>query len=132
MTISSLKVRVSTSLPAVGVSLGLDRLIIACKDKFSITHPKQIAVIILDDKFLAYGNNISEKIRASFPDFEVRYSGLDTNLKTQLKRANKNNFNLAIILGREEVESKTYTIKDLDSGNNYEKLSLEDLISFLN
>jgi len=57
---------------------------------------------------------------------------LDTNLKTQLKRANKNNFNLAIILGREEVESETYTIKDLDSGNNYEKLSLEDLISFLN
>ncbi|MFL2804758.1 MAG: histidine--tRNA ligase [Gammaproteobacteria bacterium] len=120
------------STPAVGVSLGLDRLIIACKDKFSITHPKQIVVIILDDKFLAYGNNISEKIRASFPDFGVRYTGLDTNLKTQLKRANKNNFNLAIILGREEVESKTYTIKDLDSGNNYEKLSLEDLISFLN
>ena len=120
------------STPAVGVSLGLDRLIIACKDKFSIAHPKQIAVIILDDKFLAYGNNISEKIRASFPDFKVRYSGLDTNLKTQLKRANKNNFNLAIILGREEVESETYTIKDLDSGNNYEKLSLEDLISFLN
>ena len=120
------------STPAVGVSLGLDRLIIACKDKFSISHPKQIAVIILDDKFLAYGNNISEKIRASFPDFKVRYSGLDTNLKTQLKRANKNNFNLAIILGREEVESETYTIKDLDSGNNYEKLSLEDLISFLN
>ena len=57
---------------------------------------------------------------------------MDTNLKTQLKRANKNNFNLAIILGREEVESETYTIKDLDSGNNYEKLSLEDLISFLN
>ena len=42
------------------------------------------------------------------------------------------NYNLAIILGREEVESETYTIKDLDSGNNYEKLSLEDLISFLN
>jgi histidyl-tRNA synthetase len=119
------------STPAVGVSLGLDRMIIACKDKFSINHPKQIVVIILDDKFLTYGNNISEKIRASFPDFEVRYSGLDTNLKTQLKRANKNNFNLAIILGREEVESETYTIKDLDSGSNYEKLSLEDLISFL-
>jgi len=34
-------------------------------------------------------------------------------------------------LGREEVESSTYTIKDLDSEKNYEKLSEEELISFL-
>ena len=67
----------------------------------------------------------------NFPSTAVRFSGLNVNLKSELKRASKNNFNFAIILGREEVESSTYTIKDLDSEKNYEKLSEEELISFL-
>jgi histidyl-tRNA synthetase len=73
---------------------------------------------------------VSEKIRSSFPNIQIRNSGLDNNLKSQLKKADKNNFNFAVILGREEVESNTYTLKDLDSGKNHEKLSLDELISF--
>ena len=57
---------------------------------------------------------------------------MNVNLKSELKRAIKNKFNFAIIIGREEVESSTYTIKDLDSEKNYEKLSEEKLFSFLN
>ena len=116
---------------AVGVSLGIDRLIIACKDKYKFPLQRQIAVIVLDRNFLKQGNIISEKIRLNFPSTAVRFSGLNVNLKSELKRASKNNFNFAIILGREEVESSTYTIKDLDSEQNYEKLSEEELISFL-
>ena len=118
--------------PAIGASLGIDRLIIACKDKYKFPSQKLIAVILLDKNFLKQGNSISEKIRLNFPDIGVRFSGLNVNLKSELKRASKNNFNFAIILGREEVESSTYTIKDLDSEKNYEKLSEEKLFSFLN
>ena len=117
--------------PAVGVSLGIDRLIIACKDKYKFPLQRQIAVIVLDRNFLKQGNIISEKIRLNFPSTAVRFSGLNVNLKSELKRASRNNFNFAIILGREEVESSTYTIKNLDSEKNYEKLSEEELISFL-
>lgn len=118
--------------PAIGASLGIDRLIIACKDKFKFPSQKLIAVILLDKNFLKQGNSISEKIRLNFPDIGVRFSGLNVNLKSELKRAIKNKFNFAIIIGREEVESSTYTIKDLDSEKNYEKLSEEKLFSFLN
>ena len=117
--------------PAIGASLGIDRLIIACKDKYKFPSQKLIAVILLDKNFLKQGNSISEKIRLNFPDIGVRFSGLNVNLKSELKRAIKNKFNFAIIIGREEVESSTYTIKDLDSEKNYEKLSEEELISFL-
>ena len=118
--------------PAIGASLGIDRLIIACKDKYKFPSQKLIAVIVLDKNFLKQGNSISEKIRLNFPDIGVRFSGLNVNLKSELKRAIKNKFNFAIIIGREEVESSTYTIKDLDSEKNYEKLSEEKLFSFLN
>ena len=118
--------------PAIGASLGIDRLIIACKDKYKFPSQKLIAVILLDKNFLKQGNSISEKIRLNFPDIGVRFSGLNVNLKSELKRAIKNKFNFAIIIGREEVESSTYTIKDLDSEKNYEKLSEEKLFSFLN
>ena len=118
--------------PAIGASLGIDRLIIACKDKYKFPSQRLIAVILLDKNFLKQGNSISEKIRLNFPDIGVRFSGLNVNLKSELKRAIKNKFNFAIIIGREEVESSTYTIKDLDSEKNYEKLSEEKLFSFLN
>ena len=118
--------------PAIGASLGIDRLIIACKDKYKFPSQKLIAVILLDKNFLKQGNSISEKIRLNFPQIGVRFSGLNVNLKSELKRAIKNKFNFAIIIGREEVESSTYTIKDLDSEKNYEKLSEEKLFSFLN
>ena len=118
--------------PAIGASLGIDRLIIACKDKYKFPSQKLIAVILLDKNFLKQGNSISEKIRLNFPDIGVRFSGLNVNLKSELKRAIKNKFNFAIIIGREEVESSTYTIKDLDSEKNYEKLSEEKLFSLLN
>ena len=118
--------------PAIGASLGIDRLIIACKDNYKFPSQKLIAVILLDKNFLKQGNSISEKIRLNFPDIGVRFSGLNVNLKSELKRAIKNKFNFAIIIGREEVESSTYTIKDLDSEKNYEKLSEEKLFSFLN
>ena len=118
--------------PAIGASLGIDRLILACKDKYKFPSQRLIAVILLDKNFLKQGNSISEKIRLNFPDIGVRFSGLNVNLKSELKRAIKNKFNFAIIIGREEVESSTYTIKDLDSEKNYEKLSEEKLFSFLN
>ena len=118
--------------PAIGASLGIDRLIIACKDKYNFPSQRLISIIVLDKNFLKQGNSISEKIRLNFPDIGVRFSGLNVNLKSELKRAIKNKFNFAIIIGREEVESSTYTIKDLDSEKNYEKLSEEKLFSFLN
>ena len=118
--------------PAIGASLGIDRLIIACKDMYKFPSQRLISVIVLDKNFLKQGNSISEKIRLNFPDIGVRFSGLNVNLKSELKRAIKNKFNFAIIIGREEVESSTYTIKDLDSEKNYEKLSEEKLFSFLN
>ena len=41
-------------------------------------------------------------------------------------------FFVAIAYAQSPDELYSNALKDLESGNNYEKLSLEDLISFLN
>ncbi len=117
--------------PAVGFSFGIERLILACKDNFIYQRPKLCNVIILEESFLNLGANFSDKIRDIFPSLEVRFSGLDINLKSQLKKAIKNNSNFAIIIGREEVESNSFSFKDLSADKNQESLSEEELISKL-
>lgn len=117
--------------PAVGFSFGVERLILACKDNFNYQRSKLCNVIILDESFLNLGANFSDKIRDIFPSLEVRFSGLDINLKSQLKKAIKNNSNFAIIIGREEVESNSFSFKDLSEDKNQESLSEEELISKL-
>ncbi len=117
---------------AVGVSLGMDRLILASEGNFEIPKSKKISIIILDQKYFKEGIQLSDKLRSLFSQYKVRFSGSDTNLKSHLKRAGKDNFNFVIIIGREEVESKSYTIKNLDSGMNTEKISFEKLTEILN
>ena len=65
------------------------------------------------------------------PDLEIRFSGLDINLKSQLKKAIKNNSDFAIIIGREEVESNSFSFKNLSKDNNQERLNEEEIISKL-
>ena len=117
--------------PAVGFSFGIERLILACKDNFNYQRPKLCNVIILEESFLNLGVNFSDKIRDIFPSLEVRFSGLDINLKSQLKKAIKNNSNFAIIIGREEVESNSFSFIYLSAEKNQESLSEQELISKL-
>ncbi|MDA9636128.1 histidine--tRNA ligase [SAR86 cluster bacterium] len=117
--------------PAIGLSFGIDRLILACKDSFNFIKSKKIAIIILDKSFLNFGAKFSERLRDVLPSLEIRFSGLDTNLKSQLKKAVKNNSDFAIIIGREEVESNSFSFKNLSQDKNQEKLSEEEIISKL-
>ena len=117
--------------PAIGLSFGIDRLILACKDNFDFAKSKKLAIIILEEDLLNFGAKFSEKLRDVLPSLEIRFSGLDTNLKSQLKKAVKNKLDFAIIIGREEVESNSFSFKNLSQDKNQEKLSEEEIISKL-
>jgi len=118
-------------MPAIGFSFGIDRLILACQDVFSFSKSKKLTIIILEESFLNFGANFSERLRDALPALEIRFSGLDTNLKSQLKKAIKNNSDFAIIIGREEVESNSFSFKNLSRDQNQERLNEEEIISKL-
>jgi len=118
-------------MPAIGFSFGIDRLILACQDAFNFSKSKKLTIIILEESLLNFGANFSERLRDALPDLEIRFSGLDINLKSQLKKAIKNNSDFAIIIGREEVESNSFSFKNLSKDNNQERLNEEEIISKL-
>ena len=88
-------------IPAAGFSIGLDRLIISLSDQDTSKAKKRLIVIILEDNLLHAGLEIAETIRNNLEEVVVRFDGVKSNLKSQLKKAIKENYDFAIIIGNE-------------------------------
>ena len=85
-------------------------------------------MIILENNLFKEGLKISEKIRNEFDSIVVRYDGQKSNLKTQLKKAIREKYDFAIILGSEEVKKNVYAFKNLNLADNQITLSEEEII----
>jgi len=103
--------------PAVGVALGVERLVAAMKDK-NISAPQAPAPQV----FLA---QLGEKAKKqSFRLFEDLYTaGIDViesvgrdSLKSQLKQAEKKDVMYTLILGQKEAVDETIIIRDMETG----------------
>ncbi len=124
------------SVPAVGQALGLERVMILLK------HRNNSPTNNLDGYLICVGPNaslkkfaIAEKIRDIYPNlnFIVDLSG--GNFKNQFKRADQSGARLALILGEDEINSNSITIKYLrenlsDSDKKQQvTVKLEDLVN---
>ena len=115
-------------IPATGFSIGLDRLVFSLLDDHKFESKKSVIVIILENNLFKDGLKISEKIRSEFDSIVVRYDGQKSNLKTQLKKAIREKYDFAIILGSEEVKKNVYAFKNLNLADNQITLSEEEII----
>ena len=115
-------------IPATGFSIGLDRLVFSLLDDHKFESKKSVIVIILENNLFKDGSKISEKIRSEFDSIVVRYDGQKSNLKTQLKKAIREKYDFAIILGSEEVKKNVYALKNLNLADNQITLSEEEII----
>ena len=102
-------------VPAVGLAIGLERLILVLQQqKFqfsnSLTHGYLICVgsNALEQKFA-----IAEKIRDICPKFNLIVDLLGGNFKNQFKRADKSGAVLAVVVGDDEINADSITIKHL-------------------
>ena len=115
-------------IPATGFSIGLDRLVFSLLDDHKFESKKSVIVIILENNLFKDGSKISERIRSEFDSIVVRYDGQKSNLKTQLKKAIREKYDFAIILGSEEVKKNVYAFKNLNLTDNQITLSEEEII----
>lgn len=104
-------------IPAVGVSLGVDRLFSAIETtkilptKISTT---RVLVTIFDESTKIQSLKIADKLRESGINTETYFD--KDNLGKQLTYAYKKGTPLAIILGPKELKDKMVILKDLRSG----------------
>ena len=105
------------AVPATGISIGVDRLLAALREKGRIeaTPLGPVVVTVMDrDRMADYQAMVSE-LRSAGIRAEV-YLGNPKNFGNQLKYADKRNAPIAVIEGGDEKEAGQVQIKDLILG----------------
>ncbi len=114
-------------IPAVGCSIGIDRLIEALQElellKYDLV--SDVLVCNLDEKLIPKYLKIVSDLREAgiVTDFYYESAKLDK----QLKYADKKNINFAVIIGSNEDQADEAAVKDLGTGKQ-EKVKLKDLV----
>lgn len=103
--------------PAVGFALGIERLLLLIDTVTPSTVISQVDVFVIVDAepYQVQALAIAEQIRAENPWNVVVYLG-QSRMKAQFKQADKSGARFAVILGEQEIQTKTASIKDLRQG----------------
>lgn len=108
----------------VGWALGIERLVLMIAPPEVTTRP--IAVIPIGDEAFSTCFEITMTLRQHGIQSDIAYSG---NVGKRLKRANKINAEVAIMIGEDELSSQTAIVKNLDSGEQ-KNVAISELISY--
>jgi len=120
------------NVSGVGVSFGLDRIYLVLEELglFPDTVTKSIDVL-----FINFGN--TEALFCLKAIKTLRKEGVNAELypdaakmKKQMNHANKRNIPFVVLVGEQEMEANSFTLKNMQSGEQL-KLNLEDLIKHL-
>ena len=117
-------------ISGIGISFGIERIYEIMKERNlfpnSINIKDTVLVCSMSKKYLDDSFKISSILRNNnistdlYPD--------SPKLKKQLQYANNNDIPYVIIIGEDEVASKLYTLKDMETGSQ-EKLGINEIIS---
>ena len=117
-------------ISGIGISFGIERIyqIMNERNLFSdnLYNKEAVLVCSMSEEFMDNSLKISSLLRKNniitdlYPD--------NPKLKKQLQYANNNSIPYVIIIGEDEVKSKLYTLKNMETGSQ-EKLSIEEIIS---
>lgn len=126
------KAKAVKSDPAVGFAMGLERLLLLVQainpmpettscDIFVVVHPE----------LYAQGLLYAQSLREARPDLRIKMSSANS-LKAQMKKADKSGAKLTVILGQDEIENGTISIKTMETGEqvSQDKLWLHSAENF--
>ncbi|MGC8596066.1 MAG: histidine--tRNA ligase [Candidatus Kryptoniota bacterium] len=108
-------------IPAVGFSIGVDRLLAAIESKLPAESPVDIVVTVMDRNKLSDYLSIANDLRKSGKLIVDLYVGDEKSLRKQLQYADRVGAKIAVIVGPDEFQRGTVTIKDLRKGKSESK-----------
>ncbi len=118
----------SQKLPGVGISIGLTRLFAQLKDlgliKADGATPARALIIPFDDRMEPRAIEVSRYLRQQGIPNEIYFE--EDKFKNKLSYANKIGVHKVIIIGEDEIEAKSLTVKDMVSGEQ-QTLELDEL-----
>lgn len=116
--------------PAIGFAIGLERLLELSHNAFSVAPTPTIYLAILGDAAVAPAMMLAENIREQLAlNVQVNCGG--GSLSTQLKRADKSEAELALILGESEIQRSEIAVKFLRAEREQIVVNTATIIDFL-
>ena len=117
-------------VPGVGGSIGVDRLLAAIdlvQSAEQVQARSGVFIAIADQQARSYGFLILRQLRqmGSLSDIDLK----EGKLAQQFKYADRRHFRKVVILGENEMATESFTIKDLETGEELKSVPLADLKS---
>jgi len=120
-------------MSGVGASIGIDRLI-AALEKLELIKGKNttadVLILNIDDRYLANIHKLGEALRQAGIKTEIYPDTL--KFKKQMKYANNQGHDFVIILGENEVNDGVVTLKNMQSGEQSNVATTEEIVAILN
>jgi histidyl-tRNA synthetase len=103
------------AMPGVGWAAGIERLAMLIAEP--LAPPRPVALVPVGEQGEALALTIAEALRANGFPVDLGYSG---NLSRRMRRANRVNARVALLMGDDECARNVVTWRDLDSGEQAE------------
>jgi len=119
--------------PASGFAMGIERLIALMEDA-SVAIPEQPVhayMVMFGDTAELHGLELVEKLRTAVPNLNLVMNCGAGSFKSQFKRADKSGALWALILGDDEMENSSITIKDLRQKSEQQNIAQTELVEKL-
>lgn len=119
-------------VPGVGSSIGLDRLIAGLEQLGKLEHKKshlKAEIFCLDEKLTIHYQSVANKLREAgiscevFPDAK--------KITAQYTMAEKKGVPFGILIKEEEAQKNLFTLKNLQTREQFESVALEEAIEIL-
>lgn len=116
--------------PAAGFAIGLERLVSLLEESQFTDQSIDVYMVLMGEKAEIAGLQLANQMRMEphMPSVITNCGG--GSIKSQMKRADKSQARLAFILGEDEVENQTVTVKYLREKRDQEVVPLADLAAF--
>ena len=119
--------------PAIGFAMGLERiaLLIHDKSKQLISDRPHLYFLSMGESAHCESMNLSRQILEAMPNITITNDITMSNLKSQMKKANKSGADYAMILGEEELAKNVLSFKPLKGQGVQQSIELEGIIQHL-
>ncbi len=118
--------------PAAGFAVGLERIMVLLEGARTSSMEIDAYLVLVGEQAVLAGMQLASQLRDQLPLLSMVVNCGEGSIKTQMKRADKSDAKLAIILAEDELRDDTVAIKFLREKREQESVSRENLVSYLN
>ena len=118
---------------AAGFAMGIERLIALLEDQgFNRSTELDVYLALQGDKAQQHAVAFSETLRNQMPNLSMQVNCGAGSFKSQVKKADKSGAIIALILGDEEIDNETVTVKFLRHKSEQQIIKQTEIPSLIN